>query len=90
MDVQQWTIVTNRKSRGKAKASPCNVVCAFSREAEADVPSLTDSEEETIVLTAELNKPLVTETHSGQSYLKKYDKMVATLLNLLQSQPSPP
>ena len=22
---QQWTTVTNRKSRGKAKASPCNV-----------------------------------------------------------------
>ena len=27
---QQWTTVTNRKSRGNAKASPCNVVCAFS------------------------------------------------------------
>jgi len=36
-----------------------------------DVPSLTDSEEETIVLDAELNAPLVTETRSGQSYLKK-------------------
>jgi len=73
VDGQQWTTVTNRKSRGKAKASSCNVVCVFSWEAETDVPSLTDSEEETIVPTAELNKPLVTETRSGQSYLKKYD-----------------
>ena len=61
---QQWTTVTNRKSKGKAKASPYNMVCASSQEAETDVPSLTDLEEETIVLAAELNAPLVTETHS--------------------------
>jgi len=47
MDGQQWTTVTSRKSRGKAKASPCNMVCASSREAETDVTSLIDSEEET-------------------------------------------
>ena len=68
MEGQQWTVITNRKSKGKAKASPCNVVCASSREAETDVPSLTEFEEETIV---ELNVPLVVETRSGQSYLKK-------------------
>ena len=64
VDGQQWTTVTSRRSKGKAKASSCNVVCASSREAEADVPSLTDSEEETIVLTAESNQ-LVAETRSG-------------------------
>jgi len=85
---QQWTTVTNRKSRGKAKASPCNVVCASSREVKTDVPSLTDSEEETIILTTEPNVPLVGETRSGQSYLKKYDEMVANHLNSPQSQPS--
>jgi len=53
-------------------------VCASFLEAETDVPSLTDSEEETIVLTAELNKPLVTETRSGQLYLKKYDERMAS------------
>ena len=53
------------------------MVCASSRVAENDVPSLIDSEEVTIVLTAELNAPLVAKTHSGQSYLKKYDEMVA-------------
>ena len=78
LEGQQWTTVTNRKSKGKAKASSCNVVCASSQEAETDVPSITDSEEETIVLAAELNKPLVAETRSGQSYLKKYDEMVAS------------
>ena len=78
MDGQQWTTVTSRRSKGKAKASSCNVVCTSSREAETDVPSLTDSEEETIVLAAEPSQPLVAETRSGQSCLKKYDEMVAT------------
>jgi len=53
------------------------VVCASSWETETDVPSLTDSEE-TIVLATELNVPLVAETHSSQSYLKKYDEMVTS------------
>jgi len=70
MESQQWTTITNRKSKGKAKASSCNVVCASSRKVEIDVPSITDSKEETIVLVVELNKPLVAETRSGQSYLK--------------------
>ena len=89
VDGQQWTTVTSRRSKGKAKASSYNVVCVSSREAEIDVPSLTYSEEETVVLAAEPNQ-LVAETRSGQSYLKKYDEMVATPANLLQSQPSPP
>jgi len=38
MEGRQWTTVTNRKSRGKAKVSLCNVVCASSREAKTDVP----------------------------------------------------
>ena len=54
-----------------------NVVCTSSREAETDVPSLTDSEEEIIVLAAEPNQLLVAETRSGQSYLKRYDEMMA-------------
>jgi len=53
------------------------VVCTSSQKAETDVPSPIDSEEETIVLTAELNAPLVAETRSGQSSLKKYDGIVA-------------
>ena len=45
-------------------------------------PSLTDSEEETIVLATEPNAPLLAGTHSGQSYLKKYDELVANLPKL--------
>ena len=71
VESQQWTTTTKKKSRGKAKALPCNVVCASAWEAKTDVPSLTDSEEETIVLAVELDTLLVVEIHSGQSYLKK-------------------
>ena len=78
VDGQQWTTVTNRKSKGKAKASSYNVVCASSREAETDVPSLTDSEEETIALATEPNQ-LVAKTRSDQLYLKRYDEMATTL-----------
>ena len=42
VESQQWTTVTYRKSKGKAKASSCNVVCASFQKAETDVPSLTD------------------------------------------------
>jgi len=55
------------------------VVCTSLWEAETDFSSLTDSEEKTIVLAAELNAPLVAETCSGQSYLKKYDELAANL-----------
>jgi len=79
MEGQQWTTITNKKSKGKARASPCNVECAFSQEAETDVLSLIDSEEETIVLATELNAPLVAKTCLGQSYLKKYNELVANL-----------
>jgi len=79
MKGQQRTTIISRKSRGQTKASPCNVVCAFSREAKTDVPSLFDSEEDTIVLAAEPNTPLIAGTRSGQSYLKKCDEVVAGL-----------
>ena len=62
------------------------MVCASSLEAKTDVASVTDSEEETIILAAEPNAPLVAETRSGQSYLKKYEEMVA---NPLKPTPEP-
>ena len=49
----------------------------FFQEAKTDVTSLTDFEE-AIVLAAESNAPLVAGTRSGQSYLKKYDEVVAS------------
>ena len=83
---QQWITVTNRKSRGKAKVSPCNVVGSSSRKVKTDVASVTDSEEETIILTAEPKAPLVVGTRSGQLFLKKYDEMVT---NPLKPTPEP-
>ena len=58
------------------------MVCASSWEVKTDVPSLTDSEEETIVLAAEPNAPLMAKTRSDQSYLKKYDELAANSLKL--------
>ena len=53
--------------------------CVLLPEKQKPIPLLTDSEEETIVLIAELNALLMAKTRSGQSYLKKYDDMVANL-----------
>jgi len=39
VESQQWTTVTKRKSKGKAKASSSNVVGIFTRENEEDVAS---------------------------------------------------
>jgi len=57
MQSLQWTIVTNRKSKGKARTSFCKIVCASSREAKTDVASFTDSEEEELVLAAKRDAP---------------------------------
>ena len=65
IESQQWTTVSSRKSKGKARASPCNVVCTSSREVETNIAFLTNSEEETIVLAVELNASLMAETRSG-------------------------
>jgi len=63
---QQWTTMTNKKSKGKARATSCNVVYASSREAKTDVASLTDSEEERIVLAVKQSAPLGARTRFGQ------------------------
>jgi len=61
---QQWTTVTNMKSKGKARVSSCNMVCSSSREPETDVTSLTDSEEEEIILAVEKEAPPMAGTLS--------------------------
>jgi len=60
------------------------VVCASFREAKTDVATLTDSEEEIIIIAAEQNTPLVAGTWSGQQYLKKYDEAMASSSKLIQ------
>jgi len=46
IESQQWTTVTYRKSKDKAKASSSNVMGISTRETEKDVASLTSSGEE--------------------------------------------
>ena len=82
---QQWTTITSRKSRGKQKLHLAMWCVLPPGKQKIDIPSLTDSEEEeTIVLAAELNAPLVARTRLGQSYSKKYDEMVASPSKLTQ------
>jgi len=88
IESQQWTTVTNRKSKGKRNALSCNVVCASSREAETDVASLTDSEEEENVLVGEQSAPPMVETRSDQQYLKKYDEAATSSSPRPKKQPS--
>ena len=51
---QQWMTVTNRKSKGKAKASSSNVIGISTRETEEDVVSLTSSGEEGFAFAADI------------------------------------
>ena len=59
---QQWTTVTNRKSKGKAKASSSNVVSIFTREMEEDVASLTSLGDEESALVADIGTPPTSKT----------------------------
>ena len=59
IESQQRTIVTNKKSKGKTKASSCNVVSISLRETKKGVASLIDSEEEESSLFSLLIRILV-------------------------------
>ena len=64
--------VTNRKSKGKAKASSNNVVGISRRETEEDVASLTSSGEEESAFAADTGTPPTSKTRSDKQYLKQY------------------
>ena len=69
---QQWMIVTNRKSKGKGRASSSNVVSVSVRETEEGIASLTSSREEESAFTADTGVPFTLKTQSGKNYLKQY------------------
>ena len=73
---QQWTTVTNRKSKGKAKASSSNVVGISTRETEEDVTSLTSTGEAESTFAANTGAPLTSKTRSGKQYLKQYGEPI--------------
>jgi len=58
--------VTNKNSKGKARASSSNLVSVSSKEIEESVASLTDSEDEKFVLAMDQDAPSTTKTHSGK------------------------
>ena len=74
IESQQWTAITNRKSKGKAKASSSNVVNISTRETEEDVASLTSLGEEMSAFAADIGAPPTSMTRSGKQYLKQYDQ----------------
>ena len=71
---QQWTSATKKKSKGKGKASSCNVITPCPREEDGATASLTDTDNERSVLAAEQEIQPNSGTRSGKKYLKKYDQ----------------
>src|SRR4051812_32157378 len=62
-EVTPWTVVSRKKSRGKAKQT--NIIIASSIEPDSDVNSLTDSEDEEEVLAAGVTRsqPLLAQAN---------------------------
>jgi len=73
---QQWTTVTNRKSKGKARASSSNVVSISTRETEKDVASLTSSRGEKYTFTADVDSPPTLKTRFVKPYVKQYGELM--------------
>ena len=71
---QQWMTVTNKKSKGKAKASSSNVMSISTKETEKDVASLTCSGNEESAFAADTGIPPTSKTRSGKQYLKQYNE----------------
>lgn len=55
--------------------SSCNVDSALMKDTDSDMPTLTDLDQETIILATQAEFPLVVGTRLGQSYLKEYDNV---------------
>jgi len=72
IESQQWTIVTSRKSKGKAKIFSSNVVGISTREIEEDTTSLTSSGDEESAFAADTGAPPTLKTRSDKQYLKQY------------------
>src|SRR3954466_16419340 len=67
-EVTPWTVVSRKKSRGKAKQA--NIIITSSIEPDSDANSLTGSEDEEEFLAAGVTKLLAAATRSGQPYLR--------------------
>ena len=74
---QQWTVGSNRRTKGKARAASCNMIGISATEEETNIASLTDSEEEEFVFNTEPEIPHA-GTRSGRRFSKTYDEAVAS------------
>jgi len=81
---QQWTTVTSRKSRDKAKTSSSNVANISTRETEEDVTSLTSSRDGESALVAYMGTSPTSKTRSGKQYLKQYGEPIANSSQLTE------
>jgi len=63
---QQWTTVTNKKSKGKARASSTNVVSIFTRETEEGVATLISSGEKESAFAADTGAPSTSKSRSDK------------------------
>lgn len=61
-DEGQWTVVSNKKSKGKVKVKPFNIVSASLKETDSDLVPLTDIKQENIVISAQTTAPLTAAT----------------------------
>jgi len=72
VECQQWTTVTNRKSKCKTRSSSSNVLSISVKETEEDVAFLSSSGEEESAFAAETGAPPTSKTRSDKQYLKQY------------------
>jgi len=86
----QWTTVTSRKSKSKAKASSKNMVNISIRETEEDVASLTGLRDEESPLVVDTGAPPISKTRSDKQYLKQYGELVVNPHNQLRKKSSSP
>lgn len=64
--LEQKIVTANMTSfKGKARSSSRNVMWAFIKEVDSDVPPIWDSEHETVIMATQVEAPLVTKTRSG-------------------------
>jgi len=63
---QQWTTVTKRKSKRKARSSYSNVVSVSVRETKESIASITSSGEEEYAFAADISAPSTSKTRSGK------------------------
>ena len=70
IETQQWTTVTNKKSKENARASYSNVVSVPTRETEEGAASLINSGEEESAFAIDVRAPSISKIRSDEYYLK--------------------